>query len=137
MRHKPTGIFRVADLPPKIDPMQFYPSKAQLHKEQAFGKNNPYKLYFVKPVVSNIAVLLWKSGLLDLKDSNNLAASLPNGQSTLALLNKLRRTDFSALQLQPFYYDIYDSPEEEATINDLKKELRDACLLHYNVALIS
>ena len=86
---------------------------------------------------SNIAVVLWKSfsGLLDVKDSNNLAAILLNAQATLALLTKLQRTDFSALQLKPSDYDIYDSPEEEATINNLKKELRDACLLHYNMDL--
>ena len=135
MRHGPTGIFRVANLPPKIDPVQFYPSKVELHKEQAFGKNNPCKSYSVKPVVSNIAVVLWKSGLLDVKDSNNLAAILPNGQTTLALLTKLRRTNFSALQLQPFDYNIHDSSEEETMINDLKKELCNACLLHYDMDL--
>ena len=79
----------------------------------------------------NIAVILWKSGLLDSADSINLAKALPNGQATFASLNKLQRTNFSALQLLPFDYDIYNSPEVESTINDLKKELRDACLLHY------
>ena len=58
MCHESTRIFRVADLPPEIDPAQFFPSKVQLHKDQAFGKNNPYKSYSVKPVVSNIAVIL-------------------------------------------------------------------------------
>ena len=76
-----------------------------------------------------------KSGLLDSADSINLAKILPNGQATFALLNKLQRTNFSALQLQPFDYDIYNSPEEEAKINNLKKELRDACLLHYDMDL--
>ena len=68
-------------------------------------------------------------------DCNKFAAIFPNEKSSLALLTKLRRTDFSALQLQPFNYDIYDSPEEEARINDLKRELRDACLLHYDMNL--
>ena len=58
MCHKPTGIFGVADLPLKIDPAQFFPTKVQLHKDKAIGKNYPYKLYSVKPVVSNIAVIL-------------------------------------------------------------------------------
>ena len=50
-------------------------------------------------------------------------------------MNKLRRTDFSALQLLSFYYDKYDSLEVESTVNDLEKELRDACLLHYDMDL--
>ena len=78
---------------------------------------------------------MWKSGLLDSADSINLAEALLNGQATFASLNKLRRTDFSALQLLPFDYNIYNSPEVESTVNALKNELRDACLLHYNMDL--
>ena len=58
MQHKPTAILRVTNLPMKIDQAQFYPSSVELHKEQALGKKNPYRSYSVKPVVSNIAVLL-------------------------------------------------------------------------------
>ena len=58
MRKDPTELFQVADLLPKFDPVQFYPLKAQLHKEQSFGKLNPYKLYSVVPVVLDIAVVL-------------------------------------------------------------------------------
>ena len=135
MRKEPTKLFWVANLPPRFDPAQFYPLKAQLHKEQSFGKHNLYKLYSGVPVVSNIAVLLWKSSLLDPVDSINLAAALSDGQATFASLNKLRQTDFSALQLLPFDYNIYNSLEVESTVNELKKELRDACLLHYNMDL--
>ena len=135
MRPKPTGIFRVTDLPPKLDPEQLFSLKVQLHKDQAFGKNNPYKLYSIKSVVSNIAVILWKSGLLNSVDSINLAKALSNGPAIVASLNKLRRTDFSALQLLPLDYNIYDLSEVESTVNNLKKELRDACLLHYDMDL--
>ena len=130
MHKDPMELFRVADLPTNIDPAQFYPSKAKLHQEQSFCKHNPYKLYSVAPVVSNIAVVLWKSGLLDSADSINLAAALPNGQTTFASWNKLQRTNFSTLQLMPFDYNIYDTLEVESTVNALKRELHDACLLH-------
>ena len=33
MRKEPTELFWVADLPPSLDPPQFYSLKAQLHKE--------------------------------------------------------------------------------------------------------
>ena len=65
MREDPKEIFQVQNLTPKIDPVQLYPTKVELHQGQAFGKNNPYKLYSVKPVFSNFAVILWNSGLFD------------------------------------------------------------------------
>ena len=102
----------------------------ELYQGQAFGKNNPYKF-----ILSNISVILWKSGLLDKEGHTNLAQALPDGPVTLASLGKLRNTDISAFQLLPFNYDIYNSLELESTINKLKQELRDACLLHYNMDL--
>ena len=51
------------------------------------------------------------------------------------LLNKLQRIKFSAFQLLLFDYDIFDSTELQSKINDSKKEMRDTCLLHYNMDL--
>ena len=55
MRCEPTEIFRVADLPPRLDPAYFPPSKTQLHKEQEdYSEYNPIGIHLVTFV--NMAV---------------------------------------------------------------------------------
>ena len=38
-------IFQMRTLPAPFEPTQFYPTKVELHSQQAFGKNNSSKLY--------------------------------------------------------------------------------------------
>ena len=85
------------------------------------------------PVLSQIAVIVWKSVYLSTDDNKpeTLAKLLPCGEATLSMISDLARVDFSALKLLPFDHDIYDNPEEELRIVANKKVLRNACLLHY------
>ena len=97
----------VYNLPSKLDPKQFFPTKVELHSQQAFGKNNSLKSYTGLPVLTQIAVIVWKSGYLgSVKDKpTNLANALPCGKTTLAMLSNLRNAcllhyvmDLSAVQ---------------------------------------
>ena len=58
MRQEPLEIFCLENLPQPIDPVRFFPTKTELHQGQAFDKDNPYELYSVKPILSNIAVII-------------------------------------------------------------------------------
>ena len=101
----PEDIFSVNDLPPEVDPNEFYPTATELHQQRAFGKNNCLKSYNVTPNLANIAVILWKSGFLKHEKNNKkekasaeqtLALALPLGTEVLNKVKKLSRTDFSA-----------------------------------------
>ena len=96
---------------------RFPPTKVELHSQQAFSKNNSLKLYTKLPVLTQVAVIVWKSGYLssnlDGTNSVNLAKALPCSKTTLTMLVNLPRMDFSALKLLPFDHNIYDSPKEE------------------------
>ena len=53
---KVQDIFQVRNLLEKFEPTQFYPTKIELHSQQAFGKNTSSKLYTVVPVTTQIVV---------------------------------------------------------------------------------
>ena len=74
----------------------FYPSKVELHSQQAFGVNNLSKLYTVVPVMTQIAVIVWKSGYLDpaRDEPAALATALPFGKTTHSMLYNLQRVNF-------------------------------------------
>ena len=124
-------LYGIKNLSAEFDPKDFYPSKADLHSQQQFGKNNGPKSYTVLPVLSQIAVIVWKSGYLSIDDNEpeTLAKILPYREATLSIISNLAHVDFSALKLLPFDHDIYDNPEEERGIVTNKKVLRNACLL--------
>ena len=130
-------IYGLRKLPAQQNPRDFYPSKVEFHSQQSFGKNNPLKLYTVLPVVSQIAVIVWKSGYLseDEGKSTALAKVIPGGETTLAMISDLAQVDFFALKLLPFDHDIYNDPEEKKKIIANKKVMRNACLLHYDMDL--
>ena len=65
---------------------EFFPSKVELHSQQTFGKSNELKSYTVLPVLSQIAVIVWKSGYLNTDN---------NEPETLIETTPLRRSDFS------------------------------------------
>ena len=115
LKDKVKADVRIRNLPAKSDPKDFFPSKADLHSQQQFGKNNELKSYTVLPVLFQIAVIVWKLGYLsiDAKEPETLAKLLPCGEATLTMISNLARVDFSALKLLPFNHDIYDNPEEE------------------------
>ena len=108
-------LYRIQNLPAEFNPKDFFPSKAELHLQQTFGKNIELKLYTVLPVHSQIAVIVWKTGYLstDNKEQETLAKLLPYKEVTLSMISNLVRVDFLALKLLPFDHDIYDNPEEE------------------------
>ena len=93
--------------------------------QKTFGKNNQLKSYTVLPVLSQIAVIVWKSGYLSKDDSEleNLAKVHPCREATLSMISNLTRVDFSALKVLPFDHDIYNDPEEEKKIIANKKVL--------------
>ena len=141
----PEDIFRVSDLPPQVDPNEFYPTATELHQQRAFGKNNCLKSYNVTPNLANIAVILWKSGFLEHKNKNEkqktseeqtLAQALPLGTEVLKKVKKLSRTDFSALQLLPLDFDVETDACSEK-VRKTKRILREAALIHYNMDLIA
>ena len=119
------------------NPTDFYLSKEELHSQQSFGKNNLLTLYTVLPVLSQIAVSVWKSGYLGKTNDKptTLAKTLPYRETTLSMLSNLSQVDFSALNLLPFDYDIFDSSEEEKTIIANKKVMKNAYMLHYDIDL--
>ena len=125
-------LYCIQNLPAEFNPRDFFPSKVELHLQQTFGKNNELKLYSVLPILSQIAVIVWKSGYLSTNDNKpeTLAKLLHCGEVTLSMINNLARVDFSALKLLPFDHDIYIDPEEELQIVAIKKVLRNACFLH-------
>ena len=57
-------LYGIRNLPAEFNPKDFFPSKAELHLQQTFGKNNELKSYTVLPVLSQIAVIVWKLGLV-------------------------------------------------------------------------
>ena len=130
-------LYGIRNLPAEFNPKDFFPSKAELHSQQIFGKNNALKSYTVLPVLSQIAVIVWKSGYLstDDKELETLAKLLPCGEGTLSMISNLARVDFSALKLLPFDHDIYDNPEEEKWIIANKKVLQNTYLLYYDIDL--
>ena len=89
------------------------------------------------PVLSQIAVIVWKLGYLstDDKEPETLAKLLSCGKATLSMISHLARVDFTALKLLPFDHDIYNDPEDEWRIIASKKVLSNACLLHYDMDL--
>ena len=89
------------------------------------------------PVLSQLLVIVWKSGYLDKDDSEpeTLAKLLPCGEATLSMISDLARDNFSGLKLLPFDHDIHNNPEEEKTIITNKKVMRNACLIHYDMDL--
>ena len=121
-----TEIYGLRKLLAQNNPKDFYPSKVELHSQQSFGKNNPLKPYTVLPVVSQIAVIVWKSGYLseDEGEPTALAKGLPVGETTLAMISDLAQVTFLALKLLPFDHDIYDNLEEEKKIIPNKKVIR-------------
>ena len=108
-------LYGIRNLPVAYNPTDFFPSKVELHSQQAFGNNNPLKLYIVLPVLSQITVIVWKLGYLnkDDKEPEVLAKLLPCGEANLNMVRDLAQVDFSPLKLLHFDHDIYDNPEEE------------------------
>ena len=130
-------LYGIRNFPAEFNPKDFFPSKAELHSQQTFGKNNELKSYTVLPVLSQIAVIVWKLGFMstDDKEPETLAKLLPCGEATLSMISDLARVDFLVLKLLPFNHDIYDNPEEEKQTIANKKVLQNACLLHYDMDL--
>ena len=120
VREDASELFDVRNLLAKYDPTSFFPSRNDLHAQQTFGTNNELKSYTVLPVVSQIAVIIWKLGYLSADNDENLAKALPCGEATLSIMSDLARVDFSALKLLPLDHDIYDNPKKEA-LNIVKK----------------
>ena len=114
VREDAAELYGVRNLPAEFNPKDFFPSTAELNSQQAFGKNNQLKSYTLLPVLSQIAVIVWKSGYLskDDKEPEILAKLLPCGKATLSMISNLARVDFSALKLLSFDHDIYDNPKE-------------------------
>ena len=137
VREDATETYGLRKLSAQYNPRDFYPSKVELHLQQSFGKNNPLKSYTVLPIVSQIAVIVWKSGYLseDEGEPTALAKVSPGGETTLAMISNLAQVDFAALKLLPFEHDIYDDREEEKKIIANKKVMRNECLLHYDMNL--
>ena len=77
------------------------------------------------PVLSQIAVIVWKSGYLSTNDKEpeTLAKLLPCGEATLSMIRDLARVNFSALKLLPFNHNIYEDPEDKQRIIANKKVL--------------
>ena len=119
-------IYGLRKLPVQYNPKDFYLSKVELHSQQSVGKYNPLKSYIVLPGVSQIVVIVWKSGYLseDEGEPTALAKGLPVGETTLAMISDLAQVTFLALKLLPFDHDIYDNLEEEKKIIPNKKVIR-------------
>lgn len=86
------AIFSIKNLPQPINPAQF-PTKVESRSQQVFGKNHPLKLYTVLPLLTQVAVIVWKYGYLDSEldrhNSVTLAKLLLCGETTLAMLVEL------------------------------------------------
>ena len=100
-------LYRIQNLPAQYNPKDFFPSKVELHLQHQFGKNNELKSYTVLPVLSQIAVVVWKSGYLSTDDEEpeTLTKLLPCGKATLSMISDLARVNFSALKLLLFDTD--------------------------------
>ena len=87
--------------------------------------------------MTQIAVIVWKSGYLDATrdEPATLATALPFGETTHSMLSNLQQVDFSALKIPPLDHDIYNDPDQEKKILADKLILRNACLLHYDIDL--
>ena len=106
-------LFKVRNLPAKFELTQFYPSKLEIHSQQAFGKNNSSKLYNVVPILTQIAVIMWKLEYLaaDHDKPAILAKTLPFCETTNFILQNLQLVDFCALRLLILNHGTYNSPE--------------------------
>ena len=51
-------LYSIWNLPAEFNPKEFFSFKAELHLQQAFGKNNEMKSYTVLSVLSQIAVIV-------------------------------------------------------------------------------
>ena len=127
-------IFKVEDLPKSVVPTETFPSPSKLIQNRAFGKPSLSCLYSIETSLRHCCVILWKE-YLDQKSSDNLASAI--GNDGIAMLKKVRRhqrTNFSALQLLPYDWDVEDEdPAMEKRIMRWKQELNDACFIHYNM----
>ena len=130
-------LYGIRNLPAEFNPKDFFPSKAELHSQQTFGKNNELKSYTVLPVLFQIAVIVWKSGYLNTnnKEPETLAKLLPYWEAILSMTINLASVDFPALKLLPFDHDICKDPEEEKQIIANKNVLQNVCLLRYDMDL--
>ena len=107
-------LFRVQNFPTKFEPTQSYPSNVEIHSQQAFGKNNSSKLYTIVPVLTQIAVIMWKLGYLDVDhDKPETLQGITIWWDNSFHTQNLQRIDFSALRLLPLDPDTYNYPEEE------------------------
>ena len=61
-------LYGIRKLTAEFNPKDFFPSKAELYLQQTFGKNNELKSYTILPVLSQIAVIVWKLGYLSKDD---------------------------------------------------------------------
>ena len=92
VKAKAQEIFQVRNLSEKFEPTRFYLTKVESHSQQACGKITLSKLYTVVPVMTQIAVILWKIGYLDSArdESAFLAKVLPFSEMTHSMLNNLQ-----------------------------------------------
>ena len=51
-------LYGIQNLSAEFNPKDFFPSKAELHLQQTFGKNNELKLYTLLTVLSKITVIV-------------------------------------------------------------------------------
>ena len=137
VREDATELYGIRNFPAKFNPKDFFLSKVELHSQQTFVKNIQLKLYTVLPVLSQIEVVMWRSGYLSKDDSEpeTLAKLHPCGEATLSMISELARVDFSALKFLPFDHYIYNDPEEEKKIIADKKVLQNARYIHYDMDL--
>ena len=131
-------LFKPKLIPHDTDPEWTYPSRSELETRRAFGKKNLAKSYRVSPSLSQIAVFIWKYNY-DPEVSEELAiAHGAVGLKARKCVEKLKRIDFSPLQLLPLDWDLKEeTEEEEEKVQQNKQLLMDACLLHYNMDLES
>ena len=61
-------------------------------------------------------------------------AIVPDAISMFKLVHRHQQTDFSALELFPFYWDIkHKDPAVEKKTMRFKRDLNDASLIHHNL----
>ena len=68
VREDAMELYGLQNLPAKFNLEDFFLSKVELHSQQKFGNNNLLKSYTVLPVLSQIEVIVWKSGYLSKDD---------------------------------------------------------------------
>ena len=138
VREDAPELYCLQNISAKHNPRDFSPSKVELHSQKAFGKNNPLESYTVLPVISQNAVIVWKSDYLSKYDNKPtaFAKAFPCGETTLSMSSNLAQVDLSALKLLLFDHITYNDPEEEKKIITNKKVMRDACHpIHYDMDL--